>query len=85
MTMTKEQLLQQALKAGDKVSAPRSRFKVGAALLASGGKLHQHCIIKNATYGLTSGFCNRMCNEPHVNNYIKDKMWRYIAAGQPTE
>ena len=51
--MTAEQLLQHAVKARDNALAPFSRFKVGAALLTSGGKLYTGCNIENATYGLT--------------------------------
>src|SRR5271157_3323533 len=51
--MTTEQLLQHAVKARDNALAPFSRFKVGAALLTSGGKLYTGCNIENATYGLT--------------------------------
>ena len=51
--MTAEQLLQHALKARDNALAPYSRFKVGAALLTSGGKLYTGCNIENATCGLT--------------------------------
>jgi cytidine deaminase len=51
--MTAEELLQHALKARDNALAPFSRFKVGAALLSSAGKLYTGCNIENATYGLT--------------------------------
>ena len=51
--MTANQLLQKAVKARHNAYAPFSRFKVGAALLTSAGKLHTGCNIENATYGLT--------------------------------
>ena len=51
--MTVEQLLQHAVKARENAFAPFSRFKVGAALLTSGGRLYTGCNIENATYGLT--------------------------------
>jgi len=51
--MTVEQLLQHAVKARENALAPFSRFKVGAALLTSGGRLYTGCNIENATYGLT--------------------------------
>jgi len=51
--MTAEQLLEQAVKARDNALAPFSRFKVGAALITSGGKLYTGCNIENASYGLT--------------------------------
>ncbi len=51
--MTAEQLLEHALKAKDNALALFSGFKVGAALLTSGGKLYTGCNIENATYGLT--------------------------------
>jgi len=53
MRMTAEQLLQCAMKARENALAPFSQFKVGAALLTSGGKLYTGCNIENATYGLT--------------------------------
>ena len=51
--MTAEELLQHAMTARDNAFAPFSRFKIGAALLTSGGKLYTGCNIENATYGLT--------------------------------
>ncbi|HXX22980.1 MAG TPA: cytidine deaminase [Terriglobia bacterium] len=51
--MTAQQLLQHAVKARDRAVAPFSRFKVGAALLTSLGKLYTGCNIENASYGLT--------------------------------
>jgi len=51
--MTAEQVLQQALQAREHALASFSRFKVGAALLTSSGKVYTGCNIENVTYGLT--------------------------------
>jgi cytidine deaminase len=51
--MTAEQLLEHAMRAREYAHAPFSRFKVGAALLTSDGKIYTGCNIENATYGLT--------------------------------
>ena len=46
-------MLEHAMKAREYAHAPFSRFKVGAALLTSEGKIYRGCNIENATYGLT--------------------------------
>lgn len=51
--MTAEQLVAKALDARENAFAPYSNFKVGAALLASNGKVYTGCNVENATYGLT--------------------------------
>jgi cytidine deaminase len=51
--MTAEELLQHAMTAREKALAPFSRFKVGAALLTTEGKVYAGCNIENATFGLT--------------------------------
>jgi len=51
--MTAEELLKHAIKARDNAVATFSRFKVGAALLTSDGKIYTGCNVENATYGLT--------------------------------
>ncbi len=53
MRMTAKQLLQRATKARVYAFAPYSRFKVGAALLTSRGKIYTGCNIESASYGLT--------------------------------
>jgi cytidine deaminase len=47
------ELVRLALKARQNACAPYSNFKVGAALLASTGKVFTGSNVENATYGLT--------------------------------
>ena len=46
-----EQLIELALRAMENAYAPYSGFKVGAALLSSGGKTYTGCNIENISYG----------------------------------
>jgi len=46
-------LIEAALKARENAHAPFSKFKVGAAVMDSSGRIHTGCNIENATYGLT--------------------------------
>ena|SRR5438046_4217965 len=46
-------LLNAALAARENAFAPFSKFKVGAAVEGSDGRIHTGCNIENATYGLT--------------------------------
>lgn len=46
-------LVQAALRARENAHAPFSKFKVGAAIEDSAGRIHTGCNVENATYGLT--------------------------------
>ena len=48
--MTKETLIEEALKARENAYAPYSGFLVGAALLTKDGKIYTGCNIENAAY-----------------------------------
>jgi cytidine deaminase len=49
----KQQLLEQALEARTYSYSPYSNYKVGAALLTSGGLVYKGTNVENASYGLT--------------------------------
>jgi len=46
-------LIEAALHARENAHAPFSRFKVGAAIEDSAGRIHTGCNVENASYGLT--------------------------------
>jgi len=47
-------LLQSAKKAMKKAYAPYSKFRVGASILLSNGKILSGCNVENASYGMTN-------------------------------
>jgi cytidine deaminase len=51
--MVTDPLISAALAARENAHAPFSKFKVGAALEDSSGRIHTGCNVENATYGLT--------------------------------
>jgi cytidine deaminase len=48
-----DQLIDAARRVRENAHAPFSKFKVGAALQDSTGRIHTGCNVENATYGLT--------------------------------
>ena len=53
MADKKEELLAAARLACEKAYAPYSNFRVGAAVLGSGGRIFSGCNVENASFGLT--------------------------------
>ncbi len=48
-----EALFERARKVRTRAYAPYSRYRVGAVLEASGGRIHVGCNVENASYGLS--------------------------------
>jgi len=52
--MTKEELIQIAVKASENAYSPYSNCKVGASIVTKDGRVFYGCNIENASYGLTN-------------------------------
>ncbi|MCG0277549.1 MAG: cytidine deaminase [Thermanaeromonas sp.] len=65
----RDRLLDLAYEAKGKAYAPYSRFPVGAALLASSGRIYQGCNIENASLGLS------VCAE-------RVALWKAVSEGE---
>ena len=52
--MTREELIRKALEVRENAYVPYSHFKVGAALLATSGKVYTGCNVESASYGGTN-------------------------------
>ncbi len=51
---TEDELVSAAWSARERAHAPYSKFKVGAALLATDGRIFPGCNVENLSYGLTN-------------------------------
>lgn len=54
MVVNQKQLIEEAKVAREKAYVPYSKFKVGAALLTTTGKVYHGCNIENAAYSVTN-------------------------------
>ena len=59
MNIDYQQLMDNAKEASKHSYSPFSRFAVGAAVLASSGKIYQGCNVENSSFGLT--ICAERC------------------------
>lgn len=80
--MKTEELVVEAKKARERAYVPYSKFKVGAALLTSDGKVYHGCNIENAAYS--------MCNCAERTAIFKafsegDKEYKAIAVVADTD
>lgn len=59
MNIDYQQLMDRAKEASKTSYSPFSRFAVGAAVLASSGKIYEGCNVENSSFGLT--ICAERC------------------------
>jgi cytidine deaminase len=69
--MNPEELIARAVEVRENACAAYSHYKVGAALLASSGKVYTGCNVENSTYGLT------VCAE-------RVALWKALSEGERT-
>ena len=69
--MNPDELIARAAKVRENACASYSHYKVGAALLASSGKVYTGCNVENSTYGLT------VCAE-------RVALWKALSEGERT-
>lgn len=69
--MNPEELIARAVEVRENACAAYSHYKVGAALLASNGKVYTGCNVENSTYGLT------VCAE-------RVALWKALSEGERT-
>jgi cytidine deaminase len=69
--MNPEELIARAVEVRENACAGYSQYKVGAALLASSGKVYTGCNVENSTYGLT------VCAE-------RVALWKALSEGERT-
>ena len=67
--MDTQNLIKLATEARENAYAPYSNFKVGAALVASNGRVFTGCNVENATYGLS------VCAE-------RVALWKAVSEGE---
>ena len=80
-TLTKQELIAEALKARELAYVPYSKFKVGAALLTEDGKVYKGCNIENAAYSL----CNCAERTALFKAYSEgDKAFKMLAVAADT-
>jgi cytidine deaminase len=69
--MNPDELIARAVEGRENACADYSHYKVGAALLASSGKVYTGCNVENSTYGLT------VCAE-------RVALWKALSEGERT-
>ena len=79
-----EPLLEAALKSRDFAHAPFSKFRVGAALEDSNGRIWTGCNVENASYGLTV-CAERVAVFKAISEGIKPRTFKRIAIAADTE
>ena len=72
--MTDRELFERAREAQKRAYVPYSKFKVGACLLSSDGRVFDGCNIENASYGVT--ICAERCA---ICNAVNQGATRFIA------